>query len=441
MDFPLDTLRKRGLLLAACALLATLFCYQAIGLELASRDIRSGDPARMKKAVALEPGYADYWDEMGRFLQFDLDDPDLQGALQNYEVAVKLSPLTARYWTDLAVAHENLGDDPQARQDFLRALAVYPASADVHWAYGNFLLRQEEIPAALEEMHIAATQNRDLLPLAITRAWRATLDADQLAASVLPRAPLAYIEALNFFAREQNVEPGLKIWNHLAQLHQSFDIAAIFPFLDEVIREGRGADGERVWLEALAACGLPHDPPANRSVVWNGGFERDILNGGFDWRMMPMLGMGTEYDTNIYHEGRRSLRMDFEGGANIDLYEPLQFVAVEPDVTYHFQAYLRTEALTTESGLGFYVYDPGNQGFVYLLTNRLTGSHPWTALAGDIHTGAGTHVLEIVVRRQQSRLFENKLSGTAWIDDVSLIPATGDATTETSPGATSRGAP
>ncbi|MFZ0738936.1 MAG: tetratricopeptide repeat protein [Candidatus Acidiferrales bacterium] len=441
MDLPLDNLRKRGLLLAACALLATLFCYQAIGLELASRDIRSGDPVRMKKAVALEPGYADYWDEMGRFLQFDLDDPDLQGALQNYETAVKLSPLTARYWTDLAVAHENLGNVAQARQDFARALAAYPASAEVHWEYGNFLLRQEELPAALGEMRVAVMQDRKLLPLAITRAWRATEDANQLAASVLPPEPQAYIEALNYFASEKNVDPGLKIWNHLAQLRQPFDIGAVFPFLDELIREGRGADGERVWLEALAACGLPHDPPADRSVVWNGGFERDMLNGGFDWRMAPLPGMGVEYDTNIYHEGRRSLRMDFDGGANINLVEPFQFVAVESNLTYHFQGYVRTEALTTESGLGFYLIDPDHQDSIYLPTVRLTGSHPWTVLAGDIHTGPDTHILQITVRRQQSRLFENRLSGTAWIDDVSLIPATGDATPETSPGVTSQGAP
>ena len=33
-----------------------------------------------------------------------------------------------------------------------------------------------------------------------------------------------------------------------------------------------------------------------------------------------------------------------------------------------------------------------------------------------------THFLMVQLRRSQSRLFENKLSGTAWIGDVSLTP-------------------
>ena len=42
-----------------------------------------------------------------------------------------------------------------------------------------------------------------------------------------------------------------------------------------------------MWREALAAAGLPHNEPANQSLIWNGDFARDFLN----WR----IGLAVEF--------------------------------------------------------------------------------------------------------------------------------------------------
>ena len=423
MEFPQETVSSRIVLLAVCALVAVVFCYEAVRLELAEHRIWSDDLAKMQSAAALEPGYAEYWDRLGRFLQFGLDEQDFPDALSDYEKAVKISPLTARYWIDLAIAHENLGDTEKASEDFDEARKDYPGSAEVRWEYANFLLRQGEVPEALKEMRTAVQEDSTLLPLAINRAWRATNDPYQVADAMLPNTAAAYIEALNFFAGEEDVDAGLKIWKRLADSHQPFEIEKLFPFLEVVIQQNRGADGKRMWLEAIAARGLPHDSPSNGSVVWNGGFEHDLLRGGFDWRLPSSWGMTIDYDTSIYHGGRRSLRLDFSGGMNIDLGEPLEFVAVDSGRTYHFDGFIRTENVTTESGIRFYIFDPRHQDEFYLQTDDLTGTHDWTELQGNITTGPDTQILEVEVRRTRSRMFENKLGGSAWIDDVSLVPA------------------
>ena len=106
------------------------------------------------------------------------------------------------------------------------------------------------------------------------------------------------------------------------------------------------------------------------------------------------------------------------------MYQPAQFVAVEPGRTYRFHARMRTEGITTESGLRFLVFDPHRPAAEKLLTENLTGSHPWTAVEGDIAAGPETHFLCIRLNRDPSRLFDNKLSGTAWLADISLAPAT-----------------
>jgi hypothetical protein len=60
---------------------------------------------------------------------------------------------------------------------------------------------------------------------------------------------------------------------------------------------------------------------------------------------------------------------------------------------------------------------------VNALTENFTGSHPWTATDMEVTTGPETHFLLVRLLRLGSRLFDNKLSGTVWIADVSLAPA------------------
>ena len=108
----------------------------------------------------------------------------------------------------------------------------------------------------------------------------------------------------------------------------------------------------------------------------------------------------------------------------MDLMEPLQFVPVEPSRRYHFHAAVKTEGITTENGISFRIGDP-NQGATIVTTENLMGTHTWTPVDVDYTTAPVTHFLSIQLRRSPSRLFENKLGGTAWIGDVSLVASNG----------------
>lgn len=430
MNISLDSNPQRVTLLGFALALTALFCYQGIKLALASHRIVSGDLAKIKSAVALEPGNAENWDLMGRYLQFQLDEPNLNDAVNCFFTATKLSPRTARYWADLAVAQESLGRTSDAAASFDRALTAYPQSAQIRWEYGNFLLREGQIVEALEQIRRAVASDPQLTYIAITRVWRATEEPSRIV-SVLPRRADAYIQAVNFFSENHSLSSSLEVWNELIALKQPFELSATFEFFDELIKEGRSSDADHAWLQALAACDLPHQKPANGSVIWNGGFEQDIENGGLGWRVQPLPGMSLDYDTSIYHGGARSLRLDFEGGINLDLTQPLQVVPVEPDRVYRFDGYMRTEGITTESGLRLLIVDPQRQNAILLQTDNLVGNHPWTQLSGDVHTSPSTNFLVVQVRRTPSRLFENKLGGSAWIDDLSLIPADLGTSTKT----------
>lgn len=411
-----------ALLLASLAIAAVLV-FQACELWLASYRLDSAKLEPMELGAALVPGDGSAWDRLGRLRQWDLIHPDLQGAIADFQRAVQVDPRSAYFWMDLGSAYEAAGDAGRARDAFAQAQSEYPASADVAFHYGNFLLRQQDFPEAYKELRQAVRADPTLLPLTISRAWRSSEDADQLLDNVLPQDTASYLQALDFLASIHRGEPALAVWQRLLALGKTLPIARTFPFFDELIREDRADEASRAWRRALAAAGLPHDEPANDSAIWNGNFAKDFTNGGLDWRWTPTTGVAISFDTEPPPGGSRAIRLDFSGGNNVSLEAPSEYVAVEPNRRYHFHAYERTDAVTTESGISFSITDPNHAGALNLNTDNFTGSRPWTSVDADLATGAQTHFLLVWVHRNPSRFFDNKLGGTAWIADVSLVPA------------------
>ncbi|MGH9714550.1 MAG: tetratricopeptide repeat protein [Candidatus Acidiferrales bacterium] len=426
MQIPLDSANQRRALLAASLAIAALLTFQASRIWLADHRLHSDRLEVMERGAALEPDNAAAWDNLGHRRQFDLANPDPAGALADYQRAVERDPLSAHYWMDLAGALEEAGNIPQAREAFERARKVYPESAEVAWNYGNFLLRQEDFSEGFAEIQRAAGIDPTLLPLAISRTWRSNRDVNLLLDRVLPANAGAYFQALDFFASNHQAAACLAVWQRLLALGISLQLQRSFPFLDELIREDRAEDAGRVWREALTAAGVPHDEPMHNSLVWNGDFAREFLNGGLDWRWVAPPGVAIDFDAAPPAHGAHSVRLDFGGGSNIELTEPLQFIPVEPGRTYDFHAYMRTEGITTESGIRFSLTDPNHSDGAHLVTENFMGSHVWTDVDGDITTSAETHFLLLRLFRIPSRMFDNKLSGTVWIADVSLVPASAE---------------
>lgn len=420
--------QKRALLVAALALLALIW-FQSGRMWLADHRLHSDRVEMMERGVALEPGNAEAWNRVGHRLQWDLENSDLEGALADYKRAVQLNPLSAHYWMDLASAQETAGKTAEAREAFERARNVYPASAEVAWNYGNFLLRQEDYNEGFAEIHRALLSDPTLLPLAISRSWRSNHDVNLLVERVLPASVDAYFQALDFFASNHQASAGLEVWKRLLGLGKPFELPRSFPFFEDLIFEERADDARHVWREALASAGLPREEPAHGSLVWDGDFSREFENGGLGWRWTVLPGVAIDFDSAPQGFGARSVRIDFSGGMNTELRQPAQMIPVEPGRNYHFHAYLRTEGITTESGMRFLATDPHRAVPDALATENLVGSHPWTAVEGDVASGPDTHFLMLRLARYPSRLFDSKLSGTVWIADVSLVPVS----TETGP--------
>jgi tetratricopeptide (TPR) repeat protein len=423
MEISIANARHRNALLAGCVLIAVVLIFQAIELWLADHWINSQDVRVVERGAALIPSDGVGWDSLGHLRQWSLGEPDLPGAIADYRKALQDNPRSAHYWMDLASVDEASGNDPAAADAFVHAQAVYPDSAEVAFFYGNFLLRQQDYSRGFAELRKAVRGDPSLLPLAISRAWRATGDSNEIIDKLLPPTVNSYLQAMDYFAGIQQSDAALAVWSRLAASNSAVPLRRTFPLFSELIRENRGDDARRVWLQAVSGAKLGSGSAASAPLIWNGDFAEDLAGGGLGWTLDPVGGVYLSFDAAPAQSGSRALRLDFNDGSNINLTGPYEYVPVAPGQSYHFHALMRTDQITTESGPRFSIADPNHPGVVNVLTDNFTGTLPWTPVDADFTTGPQTQFVVVRLVRPPSRLFDNKLGGTVWIADLSLEPA------------------
>lgn len=407
-----------------CVAVAVFFAvvYQSTKLWLAWSWECSSSLKQQIRGASLIPGDAEAWDRIGEAIASNFD-AQPGAAISFFQHAVAMDPRSANDWMDLAQAYEADGNIRDASAAYERAQQDYPISAQVAWSYGNFLLRQGQTSVGLKEVHRALVTDYRLVPLALSRVWNSDPDVHVILNDVLPPGQYARLQALDFFAGIHEQAAALDVWKGVTSAAKAQPLALpdAFPYLQYLIATDQAKEAASVWGEAIAVARWPESQAADDSRIWNGGFEEPIASGGLDWRISQVPGAYADTDRNVHHSGEKSLRVDFTGGVNLDFWYIDQIVPVEPSTNYVFQYFMRTQSISTESGLRFEVLDL-NDNQVNLMTPDLTGTNPWTAVKLDFATGQKTHFLDIRLRRLPSRLFDNKLSGTVWVDDVSLLP-------------------
>lgn len=427
----MNDVQKRAAVLCITTLIFFGIGYQATTLWIAWHWERSSSLSQQVKGARLTTGNGDAWDRIGEAVAANFD-AQPAAAIGFLERAVRADPLSARDWMDLAQAYEASQNVAKADAAYQRAREDYPISADVAWRYGNFLLRQGRTQDGLQEVHRSLLADPSLIPLAISRVWRSDPDVKTMLYDVLPHDQQAWFDALDFFAAGHDDSAATETWEDILNLAETtpIDIHATFPFLQDLITRDRAEQAQQVWGEAVEASRWPAEKTSD-SQIWNGGFEDPIANGGLDWRIESAPGTYISIDSLVHHSGEKSLRIDFTGGFNLNFWGVHEIVPVQPGTTYMFQYFIRTRDISTDSGMRLEVLDL-NDNEVNLMTPDLTGTNQWTPVRTEVTTGRNTRFLDVRLRRLPSQLFDNKLSGTVWVDDVSLT-AEAAASAETQP--------
>lgn len=414
--------RTRWCFLFLVVLTAGEFSFLAAKAWVAEQWNESSNPKKWLAAAQLEPGNAQYWERLGLWAELSLEQRDQSRASYYLRRATQIDPRSERPWLELAALDEERSDFSAAKRAYEMAQSDFPISPDVAWRYGSFLLRQGDLPAGFAALRRALDSDPSLEASALAESWAVDPTADSIADAVLPQKAAYYVRAIRYFLLQKQTGAALVMWTRLLKLNQPIAMKDALDLIDDLLNEGRISETHQVWQEALRRSAP--DNASNTSVLFNGGFEHDFLNGGFDWSELPYNGASYDLDSSDFHSGHQSLRITFDGAANINFQHIFQYVYVVSHQRYRFLAYLRTEGISGGNGIQFDIFDPRHPAELQVLTPALTGNNGWTPVRVDFESGADTQMLEILLRRAPGPVFDKQLRGIVWVDDVSLTPIT-----------------
>jgi tetratricopeptide (TPR) repeat protein len=346
-------------------------------------------------------------------------------ALQLWQRATVLEPGNSIYWLARAVSEDEAGMPESAGPDYLRARVLFPLSPDVNRALGEYYLRQGRIEDALDAFRLAIAADPEMRPAVFGELWRSGVETRKVLERAVPPGRDTLVAYLDVLAAEGALDDAHLVWTRIEALGGIPAQDAVqddaFQYLDALIRFRRTAELEAVWDEVAPAQAAAARATGN--LISNGSFEEPMLNAGLDWRVNPVDGVFVSADASEAQDGARSLRIDFGAPDNLDYQHTIQFVPVDADTEYEFSGYLRAANITSDSGPRFELYDVANPQNLDISTGDVRGTTDWTAERLHFRTGPDTHLLIVRVGRPPSTSFDDRLSGTVWVDNVRLAKA------------------
>jgi tetratricopeptide (TPR) repeat protein len=465
-ELRLSTPGQRVLFLVAAGIIAMLPAFEAARIATAVTLSGSADPATLQRALAIDPGNDEIEHRLGMALFYSDGSADRVSGLDHLRRATELNPREALYWSDLAAACEASRHESCASAAVARALAASPKTPRLYWSAANYDLRAGRESDALAnfrhllELDPAYAASVFQTCLRVFGTPSSGVKQGILATNRNPHVSMAFI---NLASGVGDAADAYAEWRRLsadyagdadghekdaaegneAQSERSapLTVAEVEPYLDRLISSGREHDAISVWtglqrlsmissselrLRSEAESSAPSGSAAasrfRNELVFNGGFERVPLNAGFDWRLNPEPFVSIALSKES-HAGSYAVRIELSGDRNQE-YEPMfEIVPVRPGRSYVLSAFVRSQAITSDTGPRLRVRDLtcSSSPCLDVSTPDIESTTPWHAIRAAFTASPETRFVRLAIWRPKSRGYPSEISGVLWVDDVSIV--------------------
>jgi tetratricopeptide (TPR) repeat protein len=340
---------------------------------------------------------------------------------------------------------------PARRSSLAAALLLQNPASPPHWLRLSRLLWMEQQPekAALcleQAVALAPYSPPVLLEAAalfhasgrgargldlMSRALAATRDYDGVifalygrAADVaavlrqgLPRDPAAARAYLLHLIEARDRDGARLAWDWLLRSHFA-DRAILRRYLRYLIEDGLSERAAAAFTDFLP----PEERPTGGNRVTHGGFEASSTGTPLDWTVTPSPHAQARRDDSSAHQGRWSLRIEFDGAANIAYRHVAQQAVVAPG-RWKLQAWIRAGQVTSGQGVGLRIFEARPTPAWQVWTETVSGNSDWKRIEAVVTVPPAVRLVQIEIVRRSSNKLDNRMGGVVWIDSVSLTPS------------------
>jgi len=369
------------------------------------------------RAIGVDSDNPAPFHTLGLLYQWSLRQGDLKESDRYFQKAIEKNPLEQGYWLDLAKVLRMRGEGRDFERALDNAILIFPTGYRGRWIAGNLLLQQGALEKALPHFSYILVHYPNQSSLVYDVCGKVLDDPDVILENLVPKDPSALKQYLSYLYEAGDKEAAQKAWEKKATFGFKPDSGETLRHIDFLISKGELNEAFRLWKVRLHEEGA--DASSDGRLITNGSFETEKnTGGGFDWKIGNANGAEVSCDDSVSFEGKRSLKITFNGKENIDFQQIGQIVALKPDTAYCLKANMKTKGVTTKSGVKIEISGIGEA--FYGASESLTGDNEWKELTVTFRTAARSQGGQVRVRREKTDKFDRLISGEVWVDNVQL---------------------
>ncbi len=373
-----------------------------------------------RTAVSLAPNDPlTHW-RLGIMTEKRLTPDQMQHAVSEYEKAVALSPNDYRFWSQLGMGLEQLGDDARAEKALRTATDLAPSYAYPRWNLGNLLLRDGRYEDGFAELRRASTADPVFRPQLFNLAWEVYKDDIESLKSAVGSTSEARAQFASYLVSRQRVEDGIRLWHTLTVAEKQTNRSAGETIVGALI------GSHRYYQAAEVANNLVPGPAyhATEGKIIDSGLEENLSpqkGAVFGWQVTQMPQTQVGIDAGRSHSGSRSLRLVFQVRARLDAIKVSQLVLIKPDSEYELEYYVKTEKLQSGATPYIEIFDPAAGAVIGSSEVAQDRDSDWKRVALTFKTGNKSEAVTLrVARGSCGQDPVCPIFGTLWYDDFNL---------------------
>jgi hypothetical protein len=179
-----------------------------------------------------------------------------------------------------------------------------------------------------------------------------------------------------------------------------------------LMREQEWAGAYLAWVNSLE-----QGQRAYLGSVYNGGFELEASNDGFDWHLPRFKGISASRQKTYGIRGEKALRMVFSG-REFSFNHLYQYLFLAPG-DYRFHTMARPDRLQGRGGLRWVVRCADEPERILGESARLVGASEWRGIAFQFTVPPDACTGQILRLESTGRtLYDHKMEGEIWFDEV-----------------------
>lgn len=346
---------------------------------------------------------------------------DYSMALTAYRSVLRNNPLSSVSWLHLGKLYADLDQAPAASEAFSIAARLGPSNSALLWEIAIAHLDEGQVTEAIAILtrYLAVSPPNDA-----TKGYdlaRRLASPDEVLEKMIALDIDHYTYYANYLLDRNLGDEALAVWDRLHRMAtrtgESRDLHLQLRIVDLLMAMGRLDRAYQLWTD-LTLHTQPDASPTASNLTSNGNFERkETVGRGFDWRIGGAPGVTWTFDSDTAYAGRRSLRLSFTK-SRVDFSNVSQLIPIQPHSMYALQAHIKTDGFAGAKGITVEAID--STGGVLATTEAIGGTRNWSPVAVKFRTSDALLAITLRVRSEPPPPFLPALSGSAWIDNVSL---------------------